>query len=221
MDSALRPRDIQARIRAGASAEEVADVAGVPVDRIAAYAVPVLAERAHTARLARAATVRRKHTAGPTRLLGDVVDAQLRERGSEPDEAVWDSWRRDDGRWVVTVRPDGSPDTGRYVYDAPGRYVVADDDLARTLIADEPSVADPTEMAIASAVAEASLADEERDADVDTDADTDGSADGTDVVEPAPPTPIGRPEPRRRRPRGRASVPSWDEIMFGGGKQER
>ena len=27
-----------------------------------------------------------------------------------------------------------------------------------------------------------------------------------------------QPEPRRKGRRGRASVPSWDEIMFGGGK---
>ena len=38
MESALRPRDIQARIRAGASPDEVAEAAGVPVERIAAFA---------------------------------------------------------------------------------------------------------------------------------------------------------------------------------------
>ena len=36
MDSALRPRDIQARIRAGESPADVADAAGVPIERIAA-----------------------------------------------------------------------------------------------------------------------------------------------------------------------------------------
>lgn len=34
VESHLRPRDIQARIRAGASAEEVASLAGIPVDRV-------------------------------------------------------------------------------------------------------------------------------------------------------------------------------------------
>src|SRR4051812_48502883 len=42
----LAPRDIQARIRSGESAEEVARVAGVPVDRVLRYAGPVLQERA-------------------------------------------------------------------------------------------------------------------------------------------------------------------------------
>lgn len=284
MDSALRPRDIQARIRAGASPEEVADVAAVPVDKIMGYAVPVLAERAHIAERARTATVRRKHTEGPTRQLGDVVTQQLRARGTEPDDAAWDSWRRDDGRWFVTVNPAGSEDTGRYVFDVPGRFVVADDDLARALVADEPSVGDPTEMAIASAVAEGSLTsavpasarlDEEdeptRELPDDGPVTEPGPDDPTDdpTGDRAEATPIGgavsrlrrrrplhqvpdalpldepdgpgqadeagappegegspeevrRPEPRRRRgARGRASVPSWDEIMFGGGKQER
>ncbi|MDQ3629173.1 MAG: septation protein SepH, partial [Actinomycetota bacterium] len=154
MDSSLRPRDIQARIRAGASPEEVADVAAVPVDKIMGYAVPVLAEREYVAERARAATVRRKHREGPTRQLGDAVTEQLRARGADPAEAGWDSWRRDDGRWVVAISPAGSDETGRYVFDVPGRFVVADDDVARALIADEPSFDDPTDMAIASAVAE-------------------------------------------------------------------
>src|SRR6185295_10475926 len=42
--STLSPRDIQARIRAGESADDVARVAGVPVDRVLRYAGPVLQE---------------------------------------------------------------------------------------------------------------------------------------------------------------------------------
>ena len=45
-DASLSPRDIQARIRAGESADEVARIAGVPVDRVLRYAGPVLQERA-------------------------------------------------------------------------------------------------------------------------------------------------------------------------------
>src|SRR5689334_4138211 len=38
--SSLSPRDIQARIRSGESADDVARVAGVPVDRVLRYAGP-------------------------------------------------------------------------------------------------------------------------------------------------------------------------------------
>ncbi len=49
MDSVLRPRDIQARIRAGESLERVAEAAQTTTDRIMAFAAPVLAERAYVA----------------------------------------------------------------------------------------------------------------------------------------------------------------------------
>ena len=46
----------------------------------------------------------------------------------------------------------------------------------------------------------------------------DEPADETDPEEPAAHT---APEPRRpAKKRGRASVPSWDEIMFGGPKRQ-
>ncbi len=59
VESHLRPRDIQARIRAGASAEEVAQLAGIPVDRVRRFEGPVLAERAFMAERARKTPVRR------------------------------------------------------------------------------------------------------------------------------------------------------------------
>ena len=55
MESSLRPREIQARIRAGESLEEVARDAGMPVERVQAFAGPVLAEREHVVGLALAA----------------------------------------------------------------------------------------------------------------------------------------------------------------------
>ena len=45
MDGPLRPRDIQSRIRAGESAEALAEAAGTDVERVMVYARPVLASR--------------------------------------------------------------------------------------------------------------------------------------------------------------------------------
>lgn len=138
MDSGLRPRDIQSRIRAGESPEAVAAVAQVSVERIMAYAGPVLAEREHVCQQARRSGLRRKHASGPGRLLGDAVDEHLRTRGLDPAGAGWDSWRRDDGRWSVTVAASRSGEPATFLFDVPGRYVVAHDDLARRLVGDEP-----------------------------------------------------------------------------------
>ena len=51
----LSPKDIQARIRAGASVEQVATASGSDIARIARFAHPVLLERSRAAELATAA----------------------------------------------------------------------------------------------------------------------------------------------------------------------
>jgi Protein of unknown function (DUF3071) len=160
------------------------------------YAVPVLAEREHIAERARRSGVRRKYTDGPASLLGDAVDEQLRKRGGKPDQATWDSWRRDDGRWTVVVTPAGGAKPARYVFDVRGRFVVADDEAARSLIGDHPETPDPTEMAIASAVAEAEL-----NGPVD---ELIGRRDETASV-----TPLRRPRPTRPAP---SPDPVPDEV---------
>ena len=152
MESALRPRDIQARIRAGESPEAVAAVAQMPMERVMAFAGPVLAERDHVASLAQRASVRRRGGGdAPTRNLGAWVTERLRIRGVDPASAEWDAWRRDDGRWAVRVSyfadaSEGEPGDEKvamFAYDAPGRYAVPDDDEARWLVGEQAQVIAP------------------------------------------------------------------------------
>ncbi|TCC26104.1 septation protein SepH [Kribbella sindirgiensis] len=158
MESALRPRDIQARIRAGESPEAVAAVAQMPMERVMAFAGPVLAERDHIASLAQRASVRRRGGGdAPTRNLGAWVTDRLRTRQVDPASAEWDAWRREDGRWAVRVsyfvESEDSADTGAeqkdekiamFAYDAPGRYAVPDDDEARWLVGEQAQVTTTT-----------------------------------------------------------------------------
>lgn len=51
----LRPKDIQARIRAGASVEQLAEASGMDISKIERFAHPVLLERQRAAELATAA----------------------------------------------------------------------------------------------------------------------------------------------------------------------
>ncbi|GAA1518299.1 septation protein SepH [Kribbella lupini] len=147
MESALRPRDIQARIRAGESVEAVAAVAQMPMDRVMAFAGPVLAERDHVANLAQRASVRRRGGGdAPTRNLGAWVTERLRIRGVDPGAAEWDAWRREDGRWAVRVSYPVAEDDEKvamFAYDAPGRYAVPDDDEARWLVGEQAQVLPP------------------------------------------------------------------------------
>ncbi|GAB3824976.1 septation protein SepH [Kribbella italica] len=147
MESALRPRDIQARIRAGESPEAVAAVAQMPMERVMAFAGPVLAERDHVANLAQRASVRRRGGGdAPTRNLGAWVTERLRIRGVDPAAAEWDAWRREDGRWAVRVSYPVAEDDEKvamFAYDAPGRYAVPDDDEARWLVGEQAQVLPP------------------------------------------------------------------------------
>ncbi|MBC8091839.1 MAG: DUF3071 domain-containing protein, partial [Pseudonocardia sp.] len=102
LESQLRPREIQARIRAGASVEQVASAAGVPIQKIERFAYPVLLERSRTAEVAQRAHPVRGD--GPdVRTLGDVVAHTFGLRGQEYAEAEWDSWKGEDGRWLVAL----------------------------------------------------------------------------------------------------------------------
>lgn len=102
LESQLRPREIQARIRAGASVEQVASAAGVPIQKIERFAYPVLLERSRTAEVAQHAHPVRRD--GPdVRMLGDVVAHTFGLRGQEYTEAEWDSWKGEDGKWLVAL----------------------------------------------------------------------------------------------------------------------
>ncbi|MGV9558166.1 septation protein SepH [Streptomyces sp. NPDC003522] len=144
VESHLRPRDIQARIRAGATAEEVAQMAGIPVDRVRRFEGPVLAERAFMAERARKTPVRRPgENAGPQ--LGESVQERLTLRGADKDTVQWDSWRRDDGTWEVLLvyLVAGEPHSASWTYDPPRRLVQAVDDEARSLIGESDDLAAP------------------------------------------------------------------------------
>jgi hypothetical protein len=145
VESHLRPRDIQARIRAGATAEEVADFAGIPVDRVRRFEGPVLAERAFMAERARKTPVRRAgESAGPQ--LGDAVADRLVLRGADKDSVRWDSWRRDDGTWEVLLvyRVASETHSASWMYDPPRRLVQTVDDEARSLLGESGESAEPS-----------------------------------------------------------------------------
>jgi len=128
----ISPRDIQTRIRRGESPENIAAEAGVPIDRIERYAGPVFAERQYIAVKARETFVRRPH--GEIRL-EEIVVNQLIARNVDILSLEWDSYRRDDNRWTITVLWASGSGTGgaSWIYDPLGHSVIALDDEARWL----------------------------------------------------------------------------------------
>lgn len=253
------PREIQARVRAGASAEVIAADTGWPLDKVLRYAEPLLAERAYIAVQAQAVEIRR--SGGGSTLLATAAAAV----GSEPDAdaIVWDAWRREDGKWVVsaTYRDADGAHTAQWTYDHAGHNIHPLDDEARLLmgVRREDRMADQYD-AITDAldlIADRAPVDEESQAQpeprprlvavpdaVEDDLVDEGSSDDVDTAQPefsddvapdyseetvAIPHPsstegapaAAKPAAKKAAPRkpkarrGRASVPSWDEILFG------
>jgi hypothetical protein len=138
VESSLRPKEIQDRIRAGETADEIADTAGIPVERVRRFEGPVLAEREYRAQEAQRATVRSPGDSGPGPRLGDIVADRLTELGAVPDDARWDSRKRADGNWQVqlTFTAGGRPQTAEWVFDPRRRHIApADDQAARLCLA--------------------------------------------------------------------------------------
>jgi Protein of unknown function (DUF3071) len=125
----LAPRDIQARIRSGESAEDVARIAGVPVDRVLRYAGPVLQERAMLAQYARRTRVK---TSEKGASLAEMVDARLGQHGIELEKISWDAYRRDDGTWrIVATWPSGKANASAiWELDKARQTVTPQDDMA-------------------------------------------------------------------------------------------
>jgi len=195
----LRPKDIQARIRAGASVEQVASAAGESVSRVERFAHPVLLERSRAAELATAA-----HPVladGPSVLtLLETVTTALVARGLDPESPMWDAWRNEDGRWTVQMAwKAGRSDNVahfRYTPGAHGGTATAFDDAAAELI--DPNFDRPQLRSVAPVpefVAEPQLPLTVPEPEVQSE------------PPPAPP----KPRARKRKP----EVPGWEDVLLG------
>ncbi|MDR3360521.1 MAG: DUF3071 domain-containing protein [Bifidobacteriaceae bacterium] len=129
----LRPKDIQALVRAGASPEELSLRAGLDLDHVNRYAAPVMDERAFIAQRARGLVIGRD-AAAPT--LEQLTLDRLAERGVDPATLVWDAARQRD-EWVVRVDFESSegPSRARWHLDVASGALTPLDDQARWITA--------------------------------------------------------------------------------------
>ena len=104
MSRKLAPREIQAHIRSGMSAQDVASITGVPLDYIERFEGPVLAEREFVVQTALDVPV---HAAGdndPMRLgktFGTAIRERLHDIGAINER--WASWKDLSTGWVVKL----------------------------------------------------------------------------------------------------------------------
>lgn len=136
IDGGLRPREVQALIRAGLSAEEVADRAGWTIEKVRKFEGPILAEREYIATQAQGCSIDHRGSAPVT--LAARVSRRLKDRGVDREDTQWDSARDDDGQWSVsmTFAAGGRQRTATWAYEPLGGSVTATNDEARWLSED-------------------------------------------------------------------------------------
>lgn len=120
--SALSPREMQARLRAGRTIEEVAKAAGVDATWVEPFAVPILAEQRRVVDRAIALSYA-KPRQGPSALpLAASVRRNLADKGlrltDDEFDAAWGAYHEEDARWVL-----------RFAYTSRGRRQLAEWDV--------------------------------------------------------------------------------------------
>lgn len=102
IEAQLRPREIQARIRAGETPDSVAAAAGVRIERVMTYAHPVLQERAQVALRAQQARVKIEDAGSQLPTLTELIESRLLVRGLDETHIDWDARRLENGQWEIT-----------------------------------------------------------------------------------------------------------------------
>jgi hypothetical protein len=143
-ESELSPKEIQARLRAGESEEQIAKLAKVPVSRVLRYAGPVISERDRIVEQAQGAVLQRARGPQASTPLGEMVDKRLGvTAGIRFDTVTWTARRRDDGAWIValTYLARGGSRTASWLWQPAERELSSLNALATRLGAEEMPVA--------------------------------------------------------------------------------
>lgn len=211
-------KEIQRRLRAGESFEQIAREGQISVDKVERFSGPIMQEREYILDRARELIMRKDvHRSDLT--FSDVVIAKLAPRGVDTDALSWNTWRFADGTWHIELRYPNRDGNGlaTWNFDLARRALDASDDNGAWLIDEEAPARVVNPGIIHSEPTHPSRIEEPR-----VDIQTPRIADLFDATEEKPETPrlaVIREAPSATDSQdgitARAKVPSWDEIMFG------
>ncbi|MDT0329626.1 septation protein SepH [Nocardiopsis lambiniae] len=134
VENPLRPKEIQARIRSGETAEAISEISGIPLERVRWFEGPVLQEREYIAQQAQRAGVRIAGETAPGGTLEELVTRRIGAHQLETGDAVWDSWKREDRSWQLKLvfLDDGEERVAHWLYEPRHNTVSpADEEAAR------------------------------------------------------------------------------------------
>ncbi len=135
----LSPRDIQTRIRAGESAQDLAADTGMDVEAILRFGAAVLEERSRVGDEARRSRARRDGD-GALVPFAETVDRRFIAAGIDPADVEWDALRRPDGSWLITAGwPNGTAQRqAHWAFSLTARTVLPVDEAAADLLSERP-----------------------------------------------------------------------------------
>jgi hypothetical protein len=202
-------KEVQARLRGGESIDSISRTTDWSIEKVENFAGPILQERAFIIAQALATQIKREPHAP---YLETAVSAKLAPRGVDMATVEWNTYRKPDGNWQVTLyyplRDGYSDDASNspvgeatWLFNLGRRSLMADDDGSRWIGGEEKQRAEPTVgMVYTEAPRLVSIKEE---------------------IEPYKPTSISvvedlpDDEAKKDGVTKRIKIPSWDDIMFG------
>ena len=216
-------KEIQRRLRAGESFEQIARDGQTTVEKVERFSGPIMQEREYILSNARDLVMRKDaHRIDLT--FGEVVLAKLAPRGVDTDQVSWNTWRQLDGVWHIELHYPNRDGNGvaTWNFDLARRALDASDDNGAWLIDEEAPTRISTSAMIYSEPTHPSRLDEPK-----IEPEIVRIADLFNTTEEKPETPrlaVIRETPTAADSQdgitSRAKVPSWDEIMFGRKSEE-
>lgn len=220
----MRPNEIQARLRAGATATELAEEMGVAESRLDVYAHPVRLERAQVAEAAKQSHPVRED--GPAKqTLFEILATAFAARGHSISDAEWDATREQGDSWVVHVTWKAGLTENEALWTFKRSMGSAAQTEARNAMAadlTDPDFAQPVRSLSAvradrADVSDEDVADDAPDADV-TELPVEGKPEVVDTRDDVlegdflrHPDEDEQPKKRRRK----AVTPHWEDVLLG------
>ncbi|MCD4549483.1 septation protein SepH [Schaalia sp. lx-260] len=98
--SPLRPKDIQALLRAGATAQDIAHEHGLEIQQVLRYEGPVRAEQEYALTRARQSRIGNE---ADSPIMGELVVDRLAARGVDAHSLVWSARRENQAPWQICL----------------------------------------------------------------------------------------------------------------------
>ena len=203
-------KEVQARLRGGESIDSISRTTDWSIEKVENFAGPILQERAFIIAQALATQIKREPHAP---YLETAVSAKLAPRGVDMATVEWNTYRKPDGNWQVTLYyplRDGYSDDqsntpigeATWLFNLGRRSLLADDDGARWIGGEEKQQRPETTVGMVYTEAPRLVSIKEE-------------------IEPYKPTSISvvedlpDEEAKKDGVTKRIKIPSWDDIMFG------